>query len=239
MKGYRSNIEVESSIRRSEELLNTNRVDEAIVELKKLIGEFDHYADLHNKLGLAYSLKGFYMEAIDEFRKAILINPGYIEAHLNLSIIYQEMGFVDKGEKEYKRAGRLEKEKRGLLSSQRRKLSSMHMTMGEEYEKLGMFTEAVQEYKNALRYNSDFLDVRNRIAMTMVHLQDFEKAIEEYHGILKINPAYYEARFNLGYAFFLSGERAKAKEIWDSCLQEHPDDERLKVYLKILKDKKH
>ena len=234
MKNFRSKFEADGSIRRSSELLAENRLDEAIDELKRLLEDFDRFPDLHNRLGLAYSLKGFFSEACDEFRMAIHLNPGYIEAHLNLSIIYNEMGLVEEGRREYVSAAKQERIHLGLSSSLRRRLSSLHSSMGEEYEKLGLFIEAAREYRNALKYNPEFLDVRNRMAMIFCQLRDYNNAIKELQTILKVNPGYYEAKVNLGYAWYLSGKTKRAKKIWKDCTSEAPADERLRVYMKLL-----
>ena len=229
MKNFQSKFEADESIRRSGELLAENRLDEAIDELKRLLEDFDRFPDLHNRLGLAYSLKGFFSEACDEFRRAIHLNPGYIEAHLNLSIIYNEIGMVEEGGKEYFNAARQERIHLGLPSSVRRRLSSLHSSLGEEYEKLGLFIEAVREYKNA-----EFLDVRNRMAMMFCQLRDYGNAIKELQSVLKVNPGYYEAKVNLGYASYLSGKVKKAEKIWKECMAEVPADERVHVYMKLL-----
>jgi tetratricopeptide (TPR) repeat protein len=46
------------------------------------------FAEAHNNLGLLYSEQKRYDRAIQEYQKAIEINPNYAEAHYNLGVLY-------------------------------------------------------------------------------------------------------------------------------------------------------
>ena len=60
--------------------------------LKLEIGE---QAKIHNETGLEYADKGWYAEAIEQYKKAILIAPSYADAYANCSRAYYAIGESD------------------------------------------------------------------------------------------------------------------------------------------------
>ncbi|RYX99604.1 tetratricopeptide repeat protein, partial [bacterium] len=59
---------------------------------------------IHNNLGVAYYMSGKNDLAIEEYKKAIQLNPVHIDAHNNLGIAYESIGKKDEALSEYKKA---------------------------------------------------------------------------------------------------------------------------------------
>lgn len=59
-----------------------------VEELKAAIDAYPEYADLHNNLGIAYLImcRNLFLKALDEFRRALKINPGFKRASKNLKL---------------------------------------------------------------------------------------------------------------------------------------------------------
>ncbi len=59
-----------------------------VEQLQEAINHFPEYADLHNNLGIAYLImcRNLFLKALDEFRKAIKINPKFKKAKKNLKL---------------------------------------------------------------------------------------------------------------------------------------------------------
>lgn len=59
-----------------------------INKLKELIYKYPKYADLRNNLGIAYLIqcRNLFLNALDEFRQALKINPGFKKAEKNLKL---------------------------------------------------------------------------------------------------------------------------------------------------------
>ena len=57
--------------------------------------EIGEQAKIHNETGLEYADKGFYAEAIEEYKKAIRISPSYTDAYANCSRAYYAVGDSD------------------------------------------------------------------------------------------------------------------------------------------------
>lgn len=56
--------------------------------LKQAVASYPHYADLRNNLGIAYLIqcRNLFLNALEEFREAIRINPDYKKAEKNLKL---------------------------------------------------------------------------------------------------------------------------------------------------------
>ena len=71
-------------------LYEKGQIKQAIEKLETVIHQYPNYPDVHNALGLAYSIAGNYDDAILSFKKATQLNPSYIEAYVNMAIIQNE-----------------------------------------------------------------------------------------------------------------------------------------------------
>lgn len=60
-------------------LMKQNNFDEAVIwfELALKAKNYDHYEFAHFNLGIAFERKGMWLEAVEEYRKAMEINPKY------------------------------------------------------------------------------------------------------------------------------------------------------------------
>jgi lipoprotein NlpI len=60
--------------------------------MKQEIAEHPRYPDLHNHLGVAYLIqcRNLFLRALDEFRRAIRLNPNYRQAQKNLKLAENE-----------------------------------------------------------------------------------------------------------------------------------------------------
>lgn len=89
------------------QLFEEGKYSEAEPILKDVISINPHYADVHNKLGIIFHLKGNLRQASDYFKKALELNPNYTEASLNLAITYNDMGEFKKAQDVFMRAAQI------------------------------------------------------------------------------------------------------------------------------------
>lgn len=76
--------------------LNEKIISKRIKYLQKAVSDNPDYADLHYELAVAYTMLSRFVhgKAIEEYKKALLINPAYDKADKNLKIAKNEiMGF--------------------------------------------------------------------------------------------------------------------------------------------------
>ncbi|HKV42552.1 MAG TPA: tetratricopeptide repeat protein, partial [Blastocatellia bacterium] len=66
--------------------LKKNDTKNAIEELGKILSQNRDFAPGHNLLGVAYAQSGNTQAAIEQFQRALELDPGLSDAHDNLSL---------------------------------------------------------------------------------------------------------------------------------------------------------
>ncbi len=106
-------------------------------------------SDVHYEIGRQYDIEGMSDKAIEEIKKAKLIDPENEQAYIALAILYNKKGFVDKAIAEVKEAERIDPED-----------DRVHHVLGILYAKKGLKEEAVSELEKTLQINPKNADAR-------------------------------------------------------------------------------
>lgn len=226
----------EQLIARGKEALAQNDVVGAITALREAATREPQYADVRNLLGVGLSLAGETESALDEFTRAVELNPGYVEAHLNRAIVLNDLGRFTEAQEAFRRAW--ESEDRHALpfpKSAAARLANLHAELGDLYRELGGRNEALAQYRAATRLRPDFLDLRNKLARALIEVGDLAAARQELEEVLRLNPEYADARVNLGLAYYRAGDEEAASREWRLCLQRHRDEPKARAFLKVLR----
>ncbi len=85
-------------------LFNQGKINEAIVELSKAVGEDPAYVPARVNLAYAYERLNRLDEAIDEYRAAIALDPENFLARNNLGVLLDKKGQYDAAIAEFERA---------------------------------------------------------------------------------------------------------------------------------------
>jgi Flp pilus assembly protein TadD len=78
------------------------------------------------------------------------------------------------------------------------------------------------------------VDLRYRLARLRLDAGDAARARGELEAILELRPTFFDARAALGMACHLGGDAAGARQAWERCRVERPDEPRIAVYLALL-----
>jgi len=116
--------------------------------------------NIHNNLGDVYGRRGDKLKAIEEFKKAILINPRYADAMHNLANTYMEIGKTEKAIFWYAEAIK----NNPLLWQSYQNLGAIYYELGELEVAEQLFTEAVK-----LRPDNDNLKANLEIIRGMIN----------------------------------------------------------------------
>ncbi len=112
--------------------------NQAAAQYKKAV-EIAPSAQLHNYLGTALNYQGYYQKAVNQFQKAIELNPNYAPAYMNLGITYFYM-----------------KQFANTVSSEQKAISlnpntpEAYFFLAQGYEKQNKRSEAIANYKKFL-----------------------------------------------------------------------------------------
>lgn len=80
--------ELFSLLHKAQSLISDGRVDDAIGIFKEIISKHDDFVPAHYGLGMAYMMKEDFKACINEFKKAVDLDPGAVEPHLSLALTY-------------------------------------------------------------------------------------------------------------------------------------------------------
>ena len=193
------------------------------------------YADVYNKLGLIYHGKGELGKAVAAFRKAIEINPSYTEVSLNLAVTLNDMGKYNEAGEIFNSAAKIAHGSPFSLDPFiKGKLANEHSKIGDIYYDLGLFGEAVEEYKKAINLRPTFVDIITKIGIAYREKGMYNEAMREFTKSKEINPRYMPARINLGITYYMKGFIDMAVNEWKEALSVNPGNTDAQMYLKFV-----
>lgn len=210
------------------------RYAEAIDEIQEALELNPEFPDLLNQLGLARSMNGDREGAVAAFQRALHLNPHYVEARLNLAIVLNDLGRYDEALREFEMDRPRDPDHENLSPEVRAHLAESHALLGDTYRNLGLLVDASQEFRKALRYAPQFLDIKNKLGATYAEMGLYQDAETVLSEALAQNSRYVDARVTLGVVFWKSGRPARAREAWEQCLLQNGEDVRARSYLRML-----
>lgn len=220
---------------KGKECLAQNDYVGAISAFRAAARQVPEYADVRHLLGVSLGLAGQPEAALEEFDRALELNPAYVEAHLNKAITLNEVGRYEQAREAFRRAWESDHPAgRAFSRSASARLANMHMELGDLYADLGSYPDAIEQYRKASSLRPDFPDVRNQIARAMMERGDLRASVQELESLLRERPDYVEARVNLGLAYYQLNQRERAAAEWHACLQRDPEHPKARAFLQML-----
>jgi tetratricopeptide (TPR) repeat protein len=213
-----------------------NEYDRAEPLLLQIVRDHRGFADMHNMLGVIHHAHSRFAQAQAMFEEALQINPAYTEAALNLAVTYNDLGKYREAREVYARAiAQSKSQPRHLDPFARGKIANMHARTADAYVGVGLYDDALAEYRKALDLCPTFADIRTKLASTLRDVGDKDGAIREYQAAKAQAPKYLPARINLGVTLYSVGRKDEARVEWESVLAEDPGNKSCRMYLDILK----
>ncbi len=208
-------------------------------------------------LGSALVGKGRLEEAMDQYYKALQIEPNYAEVQYNLGLTLNRKGRLEEAISHYLEAIRINPrfavahnnlgvalEKEGRLDEAmghygealriQPNFASAHLNMGVALEKQGRLVEAVSHYDEALRIEPHWAKAHCNLAGALVRQERLEEAISHYYEALRIDPDDWQSHFNLGVVLTHQGKRKEAALHFKEVLRLEPQNEGARRALELL-----
>ena len=193
------------------------------------------YADVFNKLGLIFHGKGELGKAASAFKKALEINPSYTEVSLNLAVTLNDLGRYNEAGDVFSKAAKIAHSAPYTLDPYiKGKLANEHAKIGDMYYDLGLYGEAVEEYKKSIKLRPTFIDILTKIGIAYREKGLYNEAIREFMKAKEINPKYIPSRVNLGITYYMKGFLDMAVSEWNEALKVSPGNTDAQMYLKFV-----
>ncbi len=207
----------------------------AIFLLQEIVASGRAFADVHHLLGVSLSLLGRSGQALEEFGRALQLNPRYLEALIHSGLVLTDLGREAEAEAAFRRASAsLPPSADGLSAPVAARLANLHADLADAYAEAGALGRAIEEYGRALQLGPGFHDLRYRMARLMLEAGRALDAREALEEVLRARPNFVDAEAALGLAHYLSGDGVGARDVWKACLARRPENARVEAYLSML-----
>jgi Tfp pilus assembly protein PilF len=207
--------------------------DEAAPLLHTVLERADHYADVHDMLGVIAHSRGELDNARAHFEQAVSINPNYTEAQLNLMVTLNDLGDYDTARQIYSSIRHRGGRGVDLDPFAKGRIANMHAETSQAYLDAGMTIEAIAELEKAVELCPSFADLRTRLGVLYRDAGDRRSARSQFEAAKQVNPKYQQARIMLGILHLSTGESAEAIEEFEAVLEADPTNKSAQTYLRI------
>jgi tetratricopeptide (TPR) repeat protein len=114
-------------------------------------------------------------------------------------------------------------EKQIIYNIQKVHLANHHLNMGNMFFKRKQYTEAIEEFKEAIKVDGYFYGAYINLGKTLEKNSLAEDAVKAYKHAIQIKPDYYKAYFNLANLLFSKAKLEEAIEIYKKAIELKPD----------------
>jgi serine/threonine-protein kinase len=196
---------------------NPKWIDEAAANCKHAAELDDHLPSVYATLGRIHSGAGQFDLAVQEFQRALDLNPRDADALVGMASTYEKAGRIPDAEATYKRA-----------AAMRPDYWDGYNSLGLFYDRQQRYSESVAQLQKAIELTPDnsqayfnlgaiYLDMGDK------YLADAETALKKS---LSLNPSY-PAYANLGVLYFSEKRYAEAAAMTEKALQLNGEDYRV------------
>jgi tetratricopeptide (TPR) repeat protein len=190
---------IDSRIQGCTALINSRRKEPTLV-----------LAIAHNNRGNAYSEKGDYDHAIQDYDSAIQLNPNYAQPYNNRGVVYQKKGDYDQAIKDFDEAIKLNPDYAYAFANR-----------AETYQIKHDYQRAVRDYGDALRADPNFKAIWNGRCWARAVIGQLQDALTDCNNALGAQPnaVTYDSR---GLVYLKLGQYHSAIDDYDSALRLEP-----------------
>lgn len=157
-------------------------------------------------------------KAMEDFNRAIELQPQNAERYWRRGLLYEELGDLDKALSDYNETINLERSSYTYLVSR-----------GDLYRKQGAYQSAIDDYTMAsnqdMAYAGSEAEIFRKRALAYAALKQFDKAIEDSDKAVEVYPSEAENYWSRGKLYWEHGDSQKAFDDYNTALSFHPNYE--------------
>ena len=166
------------------------------------------YAQTYVNLGHELYYADRFADAIDQYRRALSINPYNDEAHASIGMSQYKLGRKERAAVSFGRALRFNP--RNVIARNGMALvTDDHTTRAEQLEA-------------AITINPDQPELRNNLCYSHAQASDYDQAVAECREAIRLDSSNAHAHYNLGYAYQRQGRLDRALAEYRITLRQRP-----------------
>src|SRR5262245_35486617 len=155
--------------------------------LDEILDSGRRFADVYHLRGICLSLLGQPDRALEDFDRALALNPRYVDALVHRGVILVERGRTAEADASFQRAAALgQAGANGFSRPVAGRLANLHASLGDAYAEAGAVAEAIREYRRAVELGPDFHDLRYRLGRFLIESGRPLEAREELERIVAV-----------------------------------------------------
>ncbi len=155
-------------------------------QASKLLKEYPNSINLYNIFGAANQSLGKLDDAIEAYRKCLLLKPDYAETYYNMANALKTQGKLDDAIDAYTKALSLKPD-----------YAEAYNSMANALKTQGKLDDAIEAYRKCLSFKPDYAEACYNMGTAFRDLGKLEKAIECYKNALSFKPDFAEIHRNL------------------------------------------
>jgi serine/threonine-protein kinase len=197
---------------------NPKWIDEAAANCKHAAELDDHLPSVYVTLGRIHSSTGQFDLAVQEFQRALDLNPRDADALVGMASTYEKAGRIPDAEATFKKAVALRPDNWDGYNA-----------LGLFYDRQRRYSEAVTQIQKAIELTPDNAQAYSNLAAVYLDTDD-DKYVSNAEDALKksisLSPSYW-AYANLGVLYYGERRYAEAADMAEKALQLNGDDYRV------------
>jgi protein O-mannosyl-transferase len=170
----------------------------------------DNYVG-HSAMGAVFLKENRYEEAIQQYQRAVKIQPRYEPAWCGLGTALQKQGRDDEALSIFLHALTIDP---GFAGA--------HYALGKAYTRSGRYDEAVFHFRTVLQFRPDEALIFSDLGTALTHAGKIEEALACYHEAVRLQPDHAGYHNNLGMALVQAERVEEAEEEFRSALRLEP-----------------
>jgi predicted O-linked N-acetylglucosamine transferase (SPINDLY family) len=202
-------------VNRAATLLALQASDRAIEEYDEIIRQSPDAQALCNR-GVCLQKTGRTLEAIEDFERAIAIDPNLAEAFCNLGISQRKSGNPSAAISAYDRAIEIDP-----------LLVEAYCNKGVALKEIGLIEESILTLKHAVSIAPNHPESHGNLGVALQKSKQFDVAIESYTRAIELNPGFVDAHYNLAFLYQELNQLESALKGFKKVLALDPDYEYL------------
>jgi len=159
------------------DLDNDDLLQKQIERHAELVAHHGEQADARFRYGVLLRSESRLGEAVEQFSKAVEINPTYVQAIIKLGITQQELGMVEEAIETFKQALEVEPS-----------YVDVHYRLGLLYTDRREFERAVEEMAAADEGAGDSHQVRVALALSLQNMGLMDRAAAAWRSLCRMSP---------------------------------------------------